>query len=101
MRKIRKNSRIIPTGTKFNQLTYLEDLGLIGRNRIARFKCDCGVICEKIVANVTNGKTQTCGHLFEQLNNGNRLRAKKLFEEQTEGFFDYDAYVKSDFILQS
>ena len=101
MRKIRKDKVTIEPGTKFNQLEFLEDLGLVGRNRVARFKCDCGLICEKVLVNVVRGKTQTCGHLLDSISTRTREKAIKYLEDTKDGFFNYDLYVKSDFILQS
>lgn len=96
----RKNAVNVSIGDRYEQLVLIEDLGMIGNIRMGKFKCDCGEICQKSISNVFRGKTKTCGHLYEQLNNGKRLEAKRLLKEQTEeGFFDYDAFVKSDFIF--
>jgi hypothetical protein len=94
----RKDRRIIRVGEKYGQLELVEDLGMVGRDRLARFKCDCGKVVVKHVRNVVSGKTQTCCHLYERLNNGNKLESKEYIEEQKEGFFNVDDYYKSDFI---
>lgn len=97
----RKNAVVVNIGDRHEQLVLLEDLGMVNHVRMGRFQCDCGVVCDKSISNVFRGKIKTCGHLFEQLNNGRRYAAIKKIEQTEEGFFNVDEYFKSDFILQS
>lgn len=61
------------TGKRFGMLTALNFEGLIGKSRTLKslwnFKCDCGNNTTKIIYDVVNGKTKSCGCL-------NRKRGK-------------------------
>ena len=88
-------------GDVFGELTYIKHVGYYKHNAIGEFLCSCGAICEKPITNVVHGQTLTCGHIQESRGIGTFKAKKKYTEEKQEGFFDYDAYVRSDFILQS
>ena len=87
-------------GDVFSELTYIKQVGSYKNNAVGQFKCSCGVVCEKIISNVVHGTTKSCGCVLE--GTGNRARAKTTYlDEKKEGFFDVDAFYRSDFILQS
>ena len=98
----------IEVGQRFGRLKFIKDLNTIRISktqtiRIALFSCDCGNKKELAVHNVLHGKTKSCGCLVKTHNGLTTTTQRKLKIEPKikEGFFDYDAYVKSDFILQS
>ena len=56
---------IFPVGSKFGQLTLIENLDLrgAGNHRLARWSCDCGLEKIAAVSRVKNGSTKSCGCL--------------------------------------
>jgi hypothetical protein len=51
-------------GERHGRLLFLESLGIDGDfHSIGRFRCDCGVVCTKRLAQVRFGTTQSCGCL--------------------------------------
>lgn len=54
--------RIDYIGKKFGRLTVLKRMP----NKKYQCKCDCGNICEVLIANLNNGNTQSCGCLQKE-----------------------------------
>jgi hypothetical protein len=54
-------------GQKFGKLRALRYVGKYKKSRRAvwEFKCDCGQKCERIMSNVTQGETKSCGCLVK------------------------------------
>lgn len=51
----------ITIGERYNQITVVEDLGVIDENRIIVGLCDCGVRKTYLWLNVKRGKSKSCG----------------------------------------
>lgn len=97
MKQIKKYGHMAPSrqkeklliGKRFGKLTVLKDTGKRnktksgGRNRIYLCQCDCGNAVEVQGRMLTQGKTKSCGHLFDEwLENdfveGTKLTALKM-----------------------
>lgn len=98
----------IEEGTRFGRLKFVRDLRTVRvaehrTIRIGLFSCDCGNEKELAVHNVVNGKTKSCG-CIRNIKSGvvNPTTERKVKTHLVEeGFFDVDAFFRSDFILQA
>ena len=67
IRQISSHNRKNYAGQKFGMLTALNFEGLIGKSRTLKslwnFRCDCGNNTTKVIYDVVNGKTKSCGCL--------------------------------------
>lgn len=61
MRIYTSKSLIEFIGQKFGRWTFLEDLGYVGKRKIVKVKCDCGIIKDVRWDQIKNGSSQSCG----------------------------------------
>lgn len=64
-----KHKREYLIGKKFNKLTVIEDLGIIGKESYSLCKCDCGNITKVRNTYLKNGYTKSCGCIKENSSN--------------------------------
>ena len=59
------------SGDKYGRLTAVEYTGEVRHgNKIWRFTCDCGQICEKSASHVKRGATRSCGCYRREVTSG-------------------------------
>lgn len=66
---VKKHGFIDETNNRYGRLTVLELVGIKGRDRSMRWKCqcDCGNIVEVAGKDLRQGKTQSCGCLMNEV----------------------------------
>lgn len=76
--KLNQHSFIDLTGKKFGRLTVLKRVENRGVSKCWSCQCDCGTIKTLRATSLVSGGTKSCGCLYNELNEGRKLKIDKL-----------------------
>lgn len=64
--------------SKFHRLTLLSDVGIVGKTRRWRMRCECGTERTFVAVEVRRGHTKSCGCLAREWNKGPKYRIHRI-----------------------